>query len=123
MFLKYVILFFCVCIITGLATFAGSLAGHAFSQEALFAGAIIGGIAGVFLSCLVAGKIKKLQPLNFKSTFIGGIIGYAVAAIIAVNSLHSPLITAGSMAIAGLGAIAGYSFGEKNDAAKIKQQR
>lgn len=113
MFFKYLILFVCVCIITGLATFAGSVAGHAFGQKALFAGAIIGGIAGAFLSCLIAGKIKKLQPLNFKSTFVGTIIGYAIAAIIAINSLHSAFITAGSIALAGLGAIAGYSLGKK----------
>ena len=114
MFYKYLILFLSVCIITGLSTFAGSIIGHAFGQQALFAGAVIGGITGMFLSCFIAGKIKKLQPLSFKSTFIGGIIGYAVAAIIAVNSLHSPLITAGSMAFAGLGAIVGYSLGKKN---------
>ena len=114
MLYKYLMLFLIVCIITGLATFVGSVVGHAFGQQALFAGAVIGGIAGVFISCLIAGKIKKLQPLNFKSTFIGGIIGYIIAAIIAVNSLHSALITVGSMAIAGLGAIAGYSLGKKN---------
>lgn len=88
--------------------------GHAFGQQALFAGAIIGGIVGVFVSCLIAGKIKKLQPVNFRSTFIGGIIGYTIAAIVAVNFLNSALITAGSIALAGLGAVAGYSFGKKN---------
>ena len=114
MFYKCLILFFIVCIITGLTTFSGSVIGHVLGQQALFAGAIIGGIAGVFLSCLIAGKIKKLQPVNFKSTFIGGIIGYIIAAIIAVNFLHSALITMGSITLAGVGAVAGYSIRKKN---------
>src|SRR4051812_499303 len=103
MLYRYLILFACVCIITGLTTFAGSVVGHAFGQQLLFAGAITGGIAGVFVSCFIAGKTKKLQPLNFKLTFIGSMIGYIIAAVIAVNSLHSALITVGSMSITGLG--------------------
>jgi hypothetical protein len=114
MFYKYLLLFFIVCIITGITTFAGSVIGHLFGQQALFAGAIFGGISGVFLSCLIAIKIKKLQPANFKSTFTGGVLGYTIAAIIAVNSLHSPLITMGSMAFAGAGAVVGYSIRKKN---------
>lgn len=108
MFYRYVILFFIVCIIAGVFTFTGSVIAHTFGKQALFAGAVSGGIAGTFLSCAIAGKIKKLQPLNFRSTFTGAITGYAIAAIIAVNSLHFPLITIGSMAFAGAGAVAGY---------------
>src|SRR5258705_13048158 len=99
MFYKCLFLFLIVCIITGIATFAGSVIGHSFGQQGLLGGAIIGGIAGIFLSCSIVRKIKKLQPVNFISTFIGGIIGYAVSVLIAINFLHSPLITIGSMVL------------------------
>jgi hypothetical protein len=113
MFYRNLILFVIVCILTGLATFVGSVIGHGFGPHALFAGAIIGGIAGVFVSCLIAGKLKKVEP-NFRSTFVGGVIGYTIACIIAVNSLHSASTTAGSIALAGLGAVAGNSLSKKH---------
>lgn len=110
MFYKLLILFLIVCIITGVTTLCGSVIGHFIGQKALFAGAVIGGIAGVFLSCVIAGRIKKLQPFYFKPAFTGAITGYIISAITAVNFLHSAFIAAGSLLFTGLGAAAGYYF-------------
>ncbi len=112
MFSKYAILFFIVCVITTIITFLGSVIGHTIGGRALFAGAILAGIAGVYLSCLVSIKLKKLPRENLKSTFIGGITGFIIAAIISVNFLHYPLIILVSIALIGAGAVLGYYIEE-----------
>jgi hypothetical protein len=108
MFYKYAILFSIVCITTGITTFLGSVMGHFFGKQALFAGAILAGIAGVYLSCLIPGKLNKLPKENLKSTFIGCLSGFIIAAIIAVNFLHDPFIVFVSITLIGAGAILGY---------------
>src|SRR5437867_1749657 len=108
MFYKYAILFSIVCITTGITIFLGSVIGHVFGKQALFAGAVLAGIAGVYLSCLIAFKLKKLPHKNFKSTFIGGITGFIAAAIIAINFLHYPFVVLVSITLIGAGAVLGY---------------
>ena len=108
MFSKYTILFFIVCAITAIATFLGSVIGHFIGGQALFAGAILTGIAGVYLSCVISIKLKMLPQKNLKATFIGGITGFIAAAIIAVNFLHYPFILFISITLIGAGAVLGY---------------
>jgi hypothetical protein len=108
MFSKYAILFSIVCIITTITTFLGSVIGHAIGGQALLAGAILAGISGVYVSCLVAHKLNKLPQKNLRSTFIGGMIGFIAAAIIAVNFLHYPFVVLVSITLIGAGAVLGY---------------
>ena len=94
-------------ILTAITAFLGSVIGHVIGEQALFAGAILAGIAGVYLSCLIASKLNKLPQENFKSTFIGGISGFIMAAIIAVNFLRHPFIVLVSITLIGAGAVLG----------------
>jgi hypothetical protein len=112
MFYKYAILFSIVCITTGITTFLGSVVGHFFGKQALFAGAMLAGIAGVYLSCLIAGKLNKLPQENLKSTFIGGISGFIMAAIVAINFLRYPFIVLVNITLIGAGAVLGYYIAE-----------
>ena len=111
MFSKYGILFLTVCAITTALTFLGSIIGHLIGGQALFAGAIPGGITGVYISCLVLIKLKKLPAENVKSTFMGGVAGFIIATIISVNFLHYPLILMLSIILIGAGAVLGYYIG------------
>ncbi|MGI8950426.1 MAG: hypothetical protein ACR2FN_02465 [Chitinophagaceae bacterium] len=110
---NYLILFFVVCIISALATLAGSILGNSLGQKGLFIGAIIGGILGVYISCFAATKIIK--AINFRSTLLGALVGFAVAALIAVNFIHYAIIAIGSVGLIGFGACIGNYIGLKNN--------
>jgi hypothetical protein len=107
---NYMLAFCITCVVTGLATFIGSVAGHSIGNYAVFVLAIIGGVTGVYLSCVIIIRLKNFKHANFRTIFIGGIIGYITAAITAVNFLHYPFIVIGSITLAGFGVIIGYNI-------------
>jgi peptidoglycan/LPS O-acetylase OafA/YrhL len=102
-----IILFVLVCILAGIATLIGSILGHFFGQTGLFAGAIIGGIIGVIASTRIALMRGALEPKRFISATIGGLLGFALAAVVATNHLNTPIVPLGSILLIGLGAVLG----------------
>ncbi|MCI0692923.1 hypothetical protein L0337_13080 [candidate division KSB1 bacterium] len=107
MIMRIILLFFLVCGITGLGAVLGSMLGNAFSQTALFVGAMIGGMLGVALAGRLARRFKLIASQNYAFTVIGGILGFFLAAFIAVNNLHTPVTPILSTSLVGLGAIVG----------------
>ncbi len=79
--------------------------GAAFGQHALFAGAILGGIAGA------AGAVRFAEwrgwvPRERRGRVIGGaVLGFVVAAIIATQTLSSPVGPGLSSLLIGAGAV------------------
>ena len=116
MILKNALLFTIVCGLSGVCIFLGSVLGNSVGKPGLFAGAVIGGIAGVGLAIWLAVRFGLLAPNDFAMTFAGGIIGFIVAAVIAVNNLDGPLIPAASVAILGAGALIGKRVSNKQTA-------
>jgi hypothetical protein len=110
---RIILLFFLVCGITGAGAVLGSMLGNAFSQTALFVGAIIGGIVGVVLAGQLARRFKLIASQNYAFTVTGGILGFLLAALIAVNNLHTPVTPILSTSLVGLGAIAGSFLPQK----------
>jgi uncharacterized membrane-anchored protein len=108
------LLAFCItCIVTGSATFLGSVAGHSIGKNALLVLAIVGGIAGIYISCKIIIRLRGFKPSAFRNMFIGGIIGYLAAAIIAVIFLHYPFIVIASIILPASGVMAGHNIGNK----------
>jgi hypothetical protein len=107
MVLKNILLFILVCGFDGVCIFLGSVLGHGVGQRGLFAGAIIGGIVGVAAAVWLAARLHLLERASYGATFVGGLIGFVVAAVIAVKNLHGPLIPMASVGLIGLGAILG----------------
>ena len=107
MVLKNILLFILVCGFDAICIFLGSVLGHGVGQRGLFVGAIIGGIVGVAASVWLAARLHLLERASYGATFVGGLIGFVVAAVIAVKNLHGPLIPMASVGLIGLGAILG----------------
>src|ERR1051325_2452197 len=104
---KPALLFLIVCVITGPALFLGSIVGHLFGHTGVFVGAMIGGIAGVIAGTQIACKRNILNRKRFIPATIGGMLGLALAAIVATHHMDTPVIPIASIALIGLGAALG----------------
>jgi hypothetical protein len=111
MTIRDLLLFMLVCFVTGLLTFVGSVLGHSLGQTGLFAGAIIGGFAGVGLTVWLSLRFGLLASGNLIAPFIGGIIGFIIAALVAVNTLFTPIIPLASILLVGVGTLFGKAVG------------
>jgi hypothetical protein len=105
MIVKNVLLFLIVCGVSGVCIFLGSVLGHSLGKVGLFSGAVIGGILGVAVAAWLTVRLGVLDRANLGVTFLGGVVGFIVAAVIAVNNLQGPLIPMASVALIGLGAL------------------
>ena len=104
---KPALLFLVVCVVTGPALFLGSVIGHLFGQTGVYVGAIIGGVAGVIAATQIACKRNILSRKRFIPATIGGMLGLALAAIVATHHMDTPIIPIASIALIGLGATLG----------------
>src|SRR5258705_2049386 len=110
MSLRDLYLFLLVCVLAGFLTFGGSVLGHSMGQMGLFVGAVIGGFAGVGLAVWLSTRIGLLSKANFLPALIGGSAGFIVAALIAVNSLWTPIIPLASVALICVGTLLGKAI-------------
>jgi hypothetical protein len=102
---------------TGIGAGAGSMLGAGVgrtiqgtqSPTGLIAGALIGGIVGVALGVWAAAGIGAIRRSRMQSwaAFIGGVLGFFLAAAIATRNLGGPLIPIASTLLAGVGAAIG----------------
>ena len=97
--------------LAGLGAVIGSILGNAAGKPGLFAGAIVGGVLGVGAAVAAITKMHWLLPEGRRGAFIGGTIGFAVAAPIAVTNLHTPLIPVLICCLAGIGLLLGVRVG------------
>jgi hypothetical protein len=114
--LKNVVLFFMVCGLAGVCIVLGSVIGHSLGTVGVFSGAVIGGIAGIAIAVWLTARLGVLEQGNSRVTFVGGIVGFIIAAVIAVTNLQNPLIPMASVALIGLGALTGKMLGHKREA-------
>ena len=107
MVIKNLLLFLVLCPLCGVGILLGSMLGHSAGKVGLFSGAIIGGILGIAAAVWVAVRLNLLASSDYGAAFVGSLIGFIIAAIVAVNNLHGPLIPVASISLVGLGAILG----------------
>ena len=86
-----VLLVLLACFLGGVGGFVGSVIGGAFGREGLFAGGFIGGIAIAPLSARIALWRRWIGPGQFWPTAAGAALGFVAAALVAVNTLSSPV--------------------------------
>jgi hypothetical protein len=116
MVLKNLLLFLIVSGLDAGCILLGSFIGHSISSIGLFAGATIGGIVGVAAAVWLAARLRLLDHASNGVTFLGGLIGFILAAVIAVKNLHGPLIPMASVGLVGLGAILGKAVSRRHAA-------
>ena len=116
MALKNLLLFLIVSALDAFFILLGSFMGHSIRSLGLFAGAIIGGTVGVAAAVWLAARFRLLERPSYAATFVGGLIGFVVAAVIAVKHLRGPVIPMAAVGLIGLGAILGKAVSRKHAA-------
>jgi hypothetical protein len=91
----------------GLGAFLGSILGNAAGRAGLFAGAILGGAVAVALGVRIAGRLGLVPRTRVAHATLGGLGGFALAVLVAINTLSSPLGPILSVALIGLGTVFG----------------
>lgn len=105
--MRNLLLFIIVSGLDGICILLGSVLGHGVGHRGVFVGAIIGGILGVSIATWLASRFGLLENARYGAVFLGGMIGFVVAAIVAVNNLHGPIIPIASLSLIGIGAVLG----------------
>jgi hypothetical protein len=95
------------CLVGGASAVLGSIVGAAAGKRGLFAGAILGGLAGAVASASVARRLQWIRPEAARSTAVGTAIGFLAAAAVATQTLQSPVGPVLSTGLIGLGALFG----------------
>jgi hypothetical protein len=108
--LKPILLFAATWALAGLGAVIGSVLGNAAGKPGLFGGAIVGGILGVGAAVVAATKLRWLAPEDRRGALAGGIIGFTVAAPIAVTNLHTPVTPVLICGLAGVGLLLGVGM-------------
>ena len=111
---KALLLALVVSLIVGPLIILGSIAGAAFPKPGLFAGAFVGGWFGVALAAHIATLRGIIAPELRGRTIAGGIAGFVLAAAIAVQNLHTPVIPALCGILVPLGAVVGSRTGRRS---------
>ena len=99
-----------MCVLGGLGGVLGSMLGAAFGQRGLFIGGFLGGIAIAPVSARLAIWRGWIGRHQFWPTACGAALGFVAAALVAVNTLSSPVGPIVSTSLIGVGAILGRRF-------------
>ena len=91
----------------GAGAVVGSILGNAFGERGLFAGAVIGGALATVGAVRLGARFRLLPRDRAPSAAIGGLLGFAAAAFLAVQNLHTPVIPILVTSLPGLGALLG----------------
>ena len=91
----------------GLGAFLGSILGNAAGKSGLFAGAVLGGALAVTLAVRIGARFALVPRTRVTHATLGGLGGFALAVLVAVNTLSSPIGPILSVALIGLGAVFG----------------
>jgi len=105
--LKPVPVFLATWALAGVGAVIGSIVGSRGGKPGLFAGAVIGGVLGVAIAVGAVTKLHWLSPEDRLGALAGGIVGFGVAAPIAVTNLHTPVTPVLICGLAGAGILLG----------------
>jgi len=97
----------------GTGAFVGSVLGNAFGRTGLFAGALIGGTIGSAAAAFLGAAFKWINTAERLATAIGAAAGFLVAAMIAVNTLSSPIGPVTSALLIGVGGLLGRRWARR----------
>lgn len=91
----------------GAGGMAGSIIGAAFGHRALFIGGFLGGLIASLCAAYLAARLEWIEPAETRSTALGAALGFLAAALVAVNTLSSPVGPVLSTLLVGAGGLAG----------------
>lgn len=101
-----------IWLLTGAGAVAGSIVGNAAGKTGLFVGALTGGLLAAAGAASFSARVGWIDPARRRSAMLGAMAGFALAAPIAAFNLQGPVIPVLATALAGVGAVAGATFGQ-----------
>jgi hypothetical protein len=87
--LKPIPLFLAAWASAGVGAVIGSILGHGAGKTGLFTGAILGGLLGIVIAVGAGTKLKWLSSEDRAGALVGAMLGFGVAAPIAVRAFLS----------------------------------
>jgi hypothetical protein len=111
--LNRVFLFFVTTLLAGFFAAVGSMVGHLGGAVALRFGGIIGGLVGVAIAARLAVWRSWIARSDFGMTVLAAGIGFLLAAFIALRTLSSPIGPVLSTLLVGIGALIGSGISAK----------
>jgi hypothetical protein len=100
-------LFLLTSLLGGLGGALGSIVGHAVGPRALYAGGVLGGLLMVSLATWIARRRGWISAAQQAPATVGAALGSLAAALVAVNTLSSPVGPVLSTLLVGAGAVLG----------------
>jgi hypothetical protein len=91
----------------------GSIIGAAAGHRAVFVGGFLGGLIATPCAAYVAARLHWIEPAETRGTAIGAALGFLGAALVAVNTLSSPVGPIVSTLLIGAGGLAGRRLGRR----------
>ena len=114
--MKKLILFTEVCLVCGLFIVGFSMIGNKLSKpNGIFIGAIVGGLAGIFIASGIAIYFSLVSKSSFKSIIFYSILGFILAIKICFNNFHNPIVVVASTSLIGIGALVGDYLKRKKE--------
>ena len=104
---KPIRLFVVACLFGGAGGALGSILGNAAGRTGLYVGGVVGGIVGAVAAAGVARWRRWIDPARTWPTALGGALGFIGAALVATNTLSSPVGPLLSTLLVGTGAVVG----------------
>ena len=105
--MRRVYVFLVSCLLAGIGGAVGSILGNGFGGRGLWIGGVVGGLLGAMSAAIVSRAAGWIVPHQVRATAAGAAVGFLAAALIAVNTLSSPIGPVLSTALVGIGALAG----------------
>lgn len=96
---------------TGFGAVAGSILGNAFGRRGLFIGATVAGTLALLIAIQVLTGLRWLDSERRRGGTIGGLVGFALAAPLAVMNLQTPVIPIVVTSLVGFGVVLGAGRG------------
>lgn len=109
-FVKPVPLFIVASLLGGAGGAVGSILGNAAGRTGLFVGGVVGGILAAVAAAGIARWRRWIDPSRMWSTAVGGAVGFIAAALVATNTLASPVGPVLSTLLVGSGALLGAGW-------------
>ena len=104
-----VFLFAIACLLGGAGGVAGSAIGGVAGRTGLFAGGVAGGLMAAATCGIIARACGWIPAQRVRATGVGAALGFLAAALVATQTLGSPVGPVLSTTLIGLGAVAGAS--------------
>jgi hypothetical protein len=105
-------LFLLMVLLGGAGGVLGSMAGHSVGRGGVIGGGLVGGAVLVVAAGLLSARWHWIQPPQRLWTIVGGVMGFALAGLVTLSTLSSPVGPVASTLLVGTGAVLGALVGQ-----------